>query len=350
MSMDIALGLDRGRGAMGAGRPRPSFAWADGWIASLRHRQDWPSPWPARLREAAKYLARALCLPRMHAEYLRFVQGQARMRACRRRDPRLLERHLHRFVNERWHRRDRLRALHSHYRFALSRLPAPLFDAVYVEGGVPLGLLALKDGRELVLSLRPPIHKGCEGELRILLEEPGGRTLYSIALTVIDDGRAVVIGCLQGPSGTDAREAVRDLTRQMHGLRPKQLMLFLACALARHFGIGRVLGIANAAHPLSRRRGGLFQADYDAFWVEQQGVAEAESGWFSLPVDPPRKHEADVPSHHRSAFRRREGLRLAAEALLIGAFRRSAPRADITPEAAHSSASLPVPQERAWIP
>ena len=324
-----------------------------GWLASLRQRQDWPQAPRARLREAAKYLARALCLPLLHTRYLRFVQGEPRLRACRRRDPRLLERHLHRFVNDGWRRRDRLRALLAHYRFALAKLPAPLFDAIYVEGGVPLGLLALKDGSELVLSLRPSIDKGCEGELGIQLEEIGGRTLYRIVFTVIDDGCALAIGCLQGPGGDDAREVVRELTRQMHGLRPKQLMLSLACAFARHAGIGRVLGIANRAHPLSRRRAGSFQADYDAFWTEQHGVAEAGGDWFALPLDAPRKSEAEVPSQHRAAFRRREALRVAAERILTDALGRAAPHADSAPQLAPRGAAplMPfLPQEPAWIP
>jgi uncharacterized protein VirK/YbjX len=334
-------------------RRRVIAAPARGWIASLRQRQDWPSQPRARLREAAKYLARALCLPLLHTSYLRFVQGHARLRACCRRDPRLLERHLHRFVNDQWSRRERLRALLAHYRFVLAALPAPLFDAIYVEGGVPLGTLALKDGRELVLSLRPSIDKGCEGELGIHLEEIGGRTLYRIVCTVIDDGRSLAIGCLQGPGGDDARELVRDLTKQMHGLRPKQLMLALACAFARHAGIERVLGIANRAHPLHRRRAGKFQADYDAFWTEQHGVDEAAGGWFVLPAEPARKSEAEVPSHHRAAFRRREALRSAAEGVLTAALGRSAPQGEVAVQAAPRTVApfMPfLPQEPAWIP
>lgn len=332
-------------------RRRAVAAPAHGWLASLQGRQDWPRTPRARLREAAKYLARALCLPLLHTAYLRFVQGNARMRACRRRDPRLLERHLHRFVNDQWSRRERLRALLAHYRFVLARLPAPLFDAIYVEGGVPLGALVLKDGRELVLALRPSIDKGCEGELGIHLEEIGGRTLYRVVCTVIDDGGTLAIGCLQGPGGDDARELVRDLTKQMHGLRPKQLMLALACTFARHLGIGRVVGIANHAHPLHRRRAGQFQADYDAFWIEQHGVAAGS--WFALPVEPARKSEADVPSQHRAAFRRREALRMAAEGVLSAVLGRAAPPAEAVsvPVPRAASSFMPfLPQEPAWIP
>lgn len=324
---------------------RPAGA---GWIASLRDRHDWPCEPRAHRREAIKYLARGACLPWLHSRYLHFIQGQARLRALRQRDPRLLERHLHRFVNLHWGRRARLRALLSHYRFALSRLPGPLFDAVYLEGGVPLGVLALKDGSELVLSLRPPIHKGCEGELCLQLDDTAGRALYRIVFTVIDDGGALAIGCLQGPGGADARDVVREITRNMHGLRPKQLMLGLVYAFARQFGIARVLGVANAAHPLMRRRGERFQADYDAFWLEQQGVA-GPHGWFALPAEPPRKFEADVPSNHRAAFRRREALRLAAEELLADALRRVAPRA-LAASGAAREIPFPLPLEHAWIP
>lgn len=42
-------------------------------------------------------------------------------------------------------------------------------------------------------------------------------------------------------------------------------------------------------------------------------------GWFELPLQPLRKREAEVPSHHRSAFRKREALRVAAESILLGA-------------------------------
>jgi uncharacterized protein VirK/YbjX len=110
---------------------------------------------------------------------------------------------------------------------------------------------------------------------------------------------------------------VRELTRNLHGLRPKCLVLALACALARHWGLTRVLAVGNAAHPL-RNAGRRFVADYDAFWQEQQGRAIG-NGWFELPLQPEHRSEAEVPSHHRSAFRKREALRMHAEHLLTEA-------------------------------
>ncbi len=285
-------------------------------LRSLRGRHDWRGDAGKRALTATKYLARSLLMLRQQADYLAWVESEPVLRAFRRRDPRMQERHFHRYLNLGWSRRQRLRAIRQHYRHALAAMPAPLFRAVYAEGSAPLGLLTLKDGRQLILSLRPPIFLGCEGELGIQLADELGNPLYRIVVTVTDE-RTLAIGCIQGPVGSAARDTVRELTRQLHGLRPKCLMLALAAALARHWGLTRMLAVGNAAHPLrnARRR---FVADYDAFWQEQQGRA-VDGGWYELPLEPERKTAAEVPSQHRSAFRKREALRMEAERLLIDA-------------------------------
>ena len=156
----------------------------------------------------------------------------------------------------------------------------------------------------------------------IQLGDEFGNPLYRVVVTVIDDD-TLAIGCIQGPVGGAARETVRELTRKLHGMRPRCLMLALARALARHWGLSRLLAVGNAAHPLRnpRRR---FVADYDAYWEELQGRA-AGDGWYELPLLPLRKTEADVPSQHRSAFRKREALRMEAERLLVDALGTAAP-------------------------
>ncbi|GAB3791473.1 VirK/YbjX family protein [Dyella agri] len=284
---------------------------------SLRDRFDWRGDVGKRALLAAKYMARSLLMFRQHTKHLAFIESQPALQAFRRRDPRMLERHLHRYINLSWGRQQRLRAIQQHYRHLLAVMPVPLFRAIYAEGGAPLGLLELKDGSRLILSLRPPIFLGCEGELCIQLADELGNPLYRIVVTVIDEHPTLAIGCIQGPVGATAKEAVRELTRHMHGMRPKCLMLALVQELARHWGMTRLLAVGNAVHPLcnARRR---FVADYDAFWQEQQGRA-VDGGWYELPVQPERKTVADVPSQHRSAFRKREALRMDAERMLLEA-------------------------------
>lgn len=286
-------------------------------LDSLRDRQDWTGPWYRRGVTALKYIVRSLCMRPQHQRFLAFIAAHPGMRAYRRRDPRLLERHMHRYINVHWHRRDRLHYLMQHYRFATAHLPSGLFELVYVMGHASLGSLTAKDGSLLTLCMRPPIHKGCEGELCLQLCDVNEDPLYSIVMTVSDEQPTLMIGCLQGPRGENAKEVVRELTRNLHGMRPKQLMLSLAYTFARHYGIERLVAISNEAHPL-RRSGRPLYSDYDAFWEEQQG-RRIGGGWYALPVAPAQKTEAEVPSNHRAAFRRREALRREAEQLLRNA-------------------------------
>lgn len=286
------------------------------FLRSLRGRHDWCGNADKRTWLATKYVARCLAMLREQLDFLAFIESEPALQTFRRRDPRMLERHLHRYLNRGWHRSQRLNAIRQHYRHVLAAMPSPLFRAVHSEGVARLGLLTLKDGCRVVLSLRPPIYFGCEGELCIQLGDELGNPLYRIVVTVIDND-TLAIGCIQGPVGGDARETVRELTRKLHGLRPRSLMLALTRALARHWGLTRLLAIGNTAHPL-RRPGHRFVADYDAYWQEQQG-RKVGGGWYELPLQPQCKTEVDVPSQHRSAFRKREAIRREAERLLIDA-------------------------------
>lgn len=286
-------------------------------LDSLRNRGDWSGPWYKRSVTGFKYLLRSVCMPVRHGRFLAFINAHPQMRAYQQRDPRLLERHMHRYVNAHWHRRQRLDFLQQHYRFALTHLPEGLFDLVYALGHASLGCLKAKDGSLLTLCMRPPIFKGCEGELCLQLCDGNEDPLYSIVFTICDEKPAIVIGCLQGPRGEDAKDVVRELTRNMYGMRPKQLMLSLVYAFAKYYGISTLVAISNDAHPL-RQSGRPLLSDYDAFWEEQHGKP-VEGGWYALPSSQTHKSEADVPSNHRSAFRRREALRQQAEQLVIQA-------------------------------
>lgn len=114
------------------------------FLRSLHGRQDWLNRPSKRRQMAVKYIVRALCMPRQHGRYLAFVFGNPRMCAYQRRDPRMLERHFHRYIHQQWDRRARLQSIDRHYRFALARLPWVLFEAIYVHGNATLGSLTLR--------------------------------------------------------------------------------------------------------------------------------------------------------------------------------------------------------------
>lgn len=283
---------------------------------SLRGRAEWHSSRSRGFNATMTYIARSLFHWRQHAAWLVFLDTPP-MAGLSTIDVTLTERYQHRYMNNRWSMVQRLRAVREHYGFAVARFPKPLFESLYRQREVHVGRLVLRDGSGLSLLLKAPTIRGREGELSLSLTDDSGLQISYATLSFLDDGRTVIIGCLQGAANNAGRDVIRELTRQCHGLRPKNLLLSMIRSLAESMGTQRVLGIGNEAHPFASRN--KIKADYDGFWQENGGVADGQ-GFYAMPVHEPERCESTVESKRRSEFRRREALRRDACNLLVDAF------------------------------
>jgi uncharacterized protein VirK/YbjX len=270
---------------------------------SFRQRNDWQSRRSSHVYAAA-YAARCLVAPLRHLRWLGLLQSHPALREAAQRDGRLVERWQHRFISRRFGARKRLDALMDHYGFVVSSLPEGLLEQMYADGQVVLAEAAMKNGEPLRVLLMPPTRKGCEGEFNLALTTVDDTLLFSVTLTVLPSTGELLVGCLQGPNTEDGQERVRLVTRQCHGLRPKNLLLSLLYGFAAQHGLPRLRGISNDGHA----RSGRIKASYDTFWIESAGVL-AGDGFFDLPPTEPERSELEVASKHRSAFRQREALR-----------------------------------------
>lgn len=283
---------------------------------SLRGRAEWHSSRSRGFSAAMTYIARSLLHWRQHAVWLNFLDTPA-MAGLTAVDGTLIERYQHRYMNRHWSMMQRLAAMRAHYAFAVDRFPAGLFDQLYRQREMRVGRVVLRNGSGLSLWLKAPPIRGREGELSISLTDDWGLQISYATISFVDDGRSVIIGCLQGAANNAGRDAIRELTRQSHGLRPKNLLLSIIRSLAEAMGAERMLGIGNEAHPFATRK--KIKADYDAFWQENGGVADGQ-GFYAMSVHEPARCESSVESKRRSEFRRREALRGEACGLLVAAF------------------------------
>jgi uncharacterized protein VirK/YbjX len=290
---------------------------------SLRGRAEWHSSRSRGFHATMTYIARSLRHWRGHAAWLAFLETPP-MAGLTTIDRTLTERYQHRYMNRQWSMTQRLRAMREHYAFAVEHFPPDLFESLYREREVHVGRLVLRDGSGLGLLLKAPGLRAREGELSLSLTDDAGLQISYATLSFVEGGRTLLIGCLQGAANNAGRDAVRELTRQCHGLRPKNLLLSMIRSLAAAMGVQRVLGIGNQAHPFARR--GKIKADYDGFWQENGGVADAQ-GFYAMAVHEPARCESTVESKRRSEFRRREALRREACDLLVDAF--GVPRASL---------------------
>lgn len=295
------------------------------FMRSLHGRTDWRGAAPKRALYAAKYTLRSLRHRVLHAAWLAFVYDEPRMCTLLAHDPRLLDRPQHGYINLKLDVASGYAIVRDHYTHLLAHFPPALFAQIYLEGRAAVGTLPLKDGGLLSVELRRPTGRGREGELALYLLDAQGLTLSSLIFTLADGGRRLLLGGLQGAAAELGREAVRELTKQCHGLRPKNLLLSILLGYAEHLGSEQLLAVGNAAHPFAGHAGKI-KADYDGFWLECGGVA-GDDGFYVLPAREPVRDLASVDSKHRSAFRKREALRHEAAALLPQALGLTPPQA-----------------------
>lgn len=288
------------------------------FLRSLRDRRGQRGNTVQQAGAALKYVLRSARSTGLHAAWLDFIYQTPLLTTMLDHDPRLIERAQHHYINRHLPLAMRHAVIADHYQYVISTFSPAMSEAIYLGGRHQIGTLCLKDGSTLVIELRRPTGRGREGELCLCLADTQGQLLSSMIFNIADRGRTLLLGCLQGAAADLGRESVRELTKQSHGLRPKNLLLSLLRAFAQYFGILRMRGVSNAAHPFAGKVEKI-KADYDSFWLECEGVLD-QQGFYELPVREPVRAEALVASKHRSAFRQREALRSDACSLLLGAF------------------------------
>ena len=135
----------------------------------------------------------------------------------------------------------------------------------------------------------------------------GGLVLLSLAFTLSAQGKApmLLVGCLQGSPDAAVRDAIRDATKELFGLRPRQLLLVALKAIARAYGLSGIVGISDRLHVYRhwRKRRRIMQS-YDEMWQDLGGTRR-DDGLFELPLMHQQRALTDYPSNKRSAMARR---------------------------------------------
>lgn len=264
-------------------------------------------------RESIKLSARALLHRRQTGRWLGLLNSHPLFRQMLPACPRLVNKIYRSYFSTRLGCEDRLGLLQSHYDTVIRRGLAPLV-ARASQGPVELCRLDGKSGQDYRIELRAGGVLCREGELILQLAH-GDDVLYSIAFSFLHHfgATALGVGCLQGKHGGGGLDQVRDATRELHGMRPKNLLL----RLARQFGFDHgceqmiLVGNENRVVTTSMKQGKV-HADYDALWREL-GAWRRPDGDFCLACeDMPAPDMAQIASKKRSEARKRHEMLVAA--------------------------------------
>jgi uncharacterized protein VirK/YbjX len=138
-----------------------------------------------------------------------------------------------------------------------------------------------------------------QGRLRVVLDRPswvrregeiglslflGVDRIYTVMflLSGTPANMKLIVGCVQGAEIDQGKSLYKELTRSLHGMRPRDFILHLTKMISEELRCKEILGIFDAAH-----RGNLWYSrafkhvSYDSIWLEHGGQ-KTNDGFFSL--------------------------------------------------------------------
>lgn len=208
-----------------------------------------------------------------------------------------------------WNARTRLQRIDEHFRAI--ELMGTVLDFPVNEQMLLLDLADVASNLRVVLD-RPKWFLR-EGMLVLNLFAQEIR-IYSLAFSFAFEEDKVVayIGAIQGVNVAGIIDDYRDLTKALHGMRPRDFQVELLRMFCRCLGISRIYAVADDKRQHRSSYFGTNKSDalflnYNVIWEERGGVRHSDD-FFVIPMETPMKSLDAVPSKKRAMYRRRYQL------------------------------------------
>lgn len=224
-------------------------------------------------------------------------------------NPKILEKPLKPYLCVNWSKKERITYIKEHYQF-ISKIFAENSGTVLSKEGI--SILEFNDSQLTSYQIKLTQGTSREGGLGIELVNDKGQSIYSLACNITGtDKHIMYIGMVQGASEsiTERQNIIKTLTKTLHGLRTKALIVEMAIMLARIWEIDEVRAISNKGHVYqalrylgSKRNSVSF--DYDALWREF-GAEKISPYLYRLPLTPPRKDPLTLKKTKRKLYTKR---------------------------------------------
>jgi len=209
------------------------------------------------------------------------------------------------YINHTWPMEHRLDVIDQHYRM-LGDSAAIIARATFEE--VELAQLDEYPGLRLVLDKTVWFLREGEIVLNLFVRD---QRIYSLAFTLgLEDSKPIVlVGALQGSNSEAAKVLYRDITRALHGIRPRDLLMVALKLLCGEFRISRIWAVSSD----NRQHNSPYFGDshkekvlvsYNNVWQEHGGI-DYDNGFFEIPVSIRHKEMSEIPTRKRATYRRR---------------------------------------------
>lgn len=267
-------------------------------------------------------IAKKMVLAFLHlpssARWVRFLRHNPTVLQSLDHWPRLLERNFRPYLRNYYSASTRTRYSISHYQLFEKLLPITLREPVLTGQAAVLSIITGKDEKTYATNLRSAANHEKEGDLMLELrsvKENDRLAVVTFSFTQIHGEIVINIGGIQGGERSAAEvgqantDAIRNATKALHGLRPKQAVMIALQQVAVTLGATQMIATSKRNHIYSSWRSKQIDlaADYDSFWQEQGGTLCAHQD-YSLPLQRSVKDLSEVQSKKRAEYARKQAL------------------------------------------
>lgn len=206
------------------------------------------------------------------------------------------------YVNRHWNASKRLEMIEQHYRLVSNNAP---FLNLAPDEYIDLTILDLTSGKLRIVLDRPSWMRR-EGEIALSLFL-GIDRIFTVMFLLGGSpaNMKLMVGNVQGILNDPTDKTFKELAKELHGIRPRDLLLHITKMISEELGCVEILGISDAAHRSKHLLSRAFKhASYDAIWLEHGGVKEG-NGFFRLESKFVKRSEANITTRKRALYRRR---------------------------------------------
>lgn len=206
------------------------------------------------------------------------------------------------YINRHWNASKRLEVIDEHYRLVSNNAP---FLNLAPNEYIDLATFDLVSGKLRIVLDRPGWMRR-EGEIGLSLFL-GIDRIFTVMFLLCgsSDNMKLLVGSVQGTHNDPTHETFKKLAKELHGIRPRDLLLHITKMISEELGCVEILGISDAAHRSKHLLSRAFKcASYDAIWLEHGGEKVGKD-FFALESKFVKRSETHITTRKRALYRRR---------------------------------------------
>lgn len=206
---------------------------------------------------------------------------------------------------------ERVETIIEHFRTSLRLFHIDLLVQLFSDKGLDLAHIdGYNDGKRYTVKLFHIGPLAREGEFTLGFFESDLR-LYSatFVLRTINGAVQILVGGFQGPNeSSENRDLMSHITKQFHGIRPFDFMIFLSQVFARFLN-AQLLGVKDKhiiRHCSARKKEAVFLANYDTYW--ENFIVSDQKEFYLLATERQDKPMEAISSNKRSMYKKRYSM------------------------------------------